>query len=176
MTCTSAGRWAARSRARASGQYQGSRRVAGLQFALDLAKFGRVTGVAQGSVSQQPANVLAALCAGIVVHHQGGHMVELEVDREAENHGLQQRRDDEHEHDAPVAHRLADLLAHDRAQLHRPAWLSPSCQPPPKTRRSERDDGQGEDGERDQIGPQDRQATALEHDPAHGVHEVARRE
>ena len=82
-----------------------------------------MAGVAQRSVGEQPANVLAALRAGIVVHHQGGHMVELEVDREAENHGLQQRRDDEHEHDAPVAHGLADLFAHDRAQLHRPARL-----------------------------------------------------
>ena len=45
------------------------------------------------------------------------HAIHVEVHREAEHHRLDHGRDDQHEHHAAVAERLADLLAEDRCEL-----------------------------------------------------------
>ena len=61
--------------------------------------------------------MLAAGRRAVLVDDHGGHVVHVEVHRVAEHDELEDRRDEQHEQHAPVAHGLARLLDHHGPEL-----------------------------------------------------------
>jgi hypothetical protein len=78
---------------------------------------GRIdAGQPERPVLRQDRDELAALRGAAVVHDAQAHVAHLGVQREPEEQDLHRGRQDQRDHEAPVAPDLAELLQHERPE------------------------------------------------------------